>query len=56
MASSGILNSKEFNYLINKEVPQDVFITKIDSSDIIDIVEDGSFLLNKLVTSTLFKR
>jgi glutamate racemase len=50
MASNGILNSKEFNYLINKEVPQDVFITKIDSSDIIDIVEDGSFLLDKIRT------
>jgi glutamate racemase len=50
MASSGILNSKEFNYLINKEVPQEVFITKIDSSDIIDLVEDGSFLFDKIRT------
>ena len=44
MASTGILNSNEFNYLINREVPQNIFITKIDSSDIIDLVENGFFL------------
>lgn len=47
MASKGILNSKEFDYLIKKEVPQEIFVTKIDSSDIIELVEDGSFLFDK---------
>jgi glutamate racemase len=50
MASTGILNSKEFNYLINREVPQNIFITKIDSSDIIDLVENGSFLSDRTNT------
>jgi len=43
MGTEGLLNSKEFNYLINREIPQDIFITKIDSTDIIDIIENGSF-------------
>ena len=47
MASSGVLHSKEFDYLVKREVPQDIFITKIDSSGIIDLVENGSFLSNR---------
>lgn len=47
MGSSGLLNSREFNNLINREMPQDIFITKIDSSEIIDIIENGSFLFDK---------
>jgi glutamate racemase len=47
MASSGVLHSKEFDYLLKREVPQDIFITKIDSSGIIDLVENGSFLSNR---------
>jgi len=56
MASSGILNSKEFNYLIKKEIPQNVFITKIDSSDIIDIVENGSFLSDRSNTFKIIQK
>ncbi len=40
MGSTGLLNSKEFNYLLKREIPQHIFITKIDSSDLIDIVEN----------------
>jgi len=47
MGSNGLLNSREFNFLVNREIPQDIFITKIDSSDIIEIIENGSFLLDK---------
>ncbi len=47
MASSGVLHSKEFDYLINREVPQNIFITKVDSSGIIDLVENGSFLSDR---------
>lgn len=47
MASTGLLNSKEFNYLVKREIPQHIFITKIDSSDIIDMVENGSFLSDR---------
>jgi glutamate racemase len=50
MASSGVLQSKEFDYLINREVPQDIFVTKVDSSDIIDVVENGSFLSDRNLT------
>jgi glutamate racemase len=47
MASHGTLESKEFAYLIKKEVPQKIFIEKIDSSDIINLVEDGTFLFDQ---------
>jgi len=50
MGTEGLLNSKEFNYLINREIPQDIFITKIDSTDIIDIIENGSFLIHQMHT------
>ena len=47
MGSTGLLNSKEFNYLLKREIPQHIFITKIDSSDLIDLVENGSFLSDR---------
>lgn len=47
MASRGTLESKEFAYIIKKEVPQQIFIEKIDSSDIINLVEDGTFLFDQ---------
>lgn len=56
MATSGTLNSKEFKYLINKQIPQQIFITSIDSSEIIDLVENGSFLFNKEITYNTIKR
>ena len=56
MASTGMLKSKEFDYLIKKEIPQDVFITKIDSSDIIELVENGTFLWNKPITYEMIEK
>jgi glutamate racemase len=56
MGTEGLLNSKEFNYLINKEVPQDIFITKIDSTDIIDIIENGSFLVQEKQTMKIIQK
>ncbi len=56
MASKGILHSKEFDYLINKEIPQQIFVTKIDSSDIIDLVENGSFLFDKNNSYNIIKK
>ncbi len=50
MASRGTLESKEFNYLIKKEVPQQIFVEKIDSSEIIKLVEDGTFLFDNKLT------
>lgn len=47
MASRGTLESKEFSFIIRKEVPQHVFIEKIDSSEIIKLVEDGTFLFDQ---------
>ena len=46
MTSRGTLKSKEFAYLIKKEVPQHIFIEAIDSSEIINLVEDGTFLFD----------
>jgi glutamate racemase len=50
MASKGTLDSKEFNYLIKKEIPQQIFVDKVDSSEIINLVESGSFLFDKKFT------
>lgn len=50
MGSEGLLKSREFNYLIKKEIPQEIFVTKIDSSDIIEIIENGTFLLDNTNT------
>lgn len=50
MASRGTLVSKEFNYIVKKEVPQQIFVEKIDSSDIIDLVEEGKFLFDQKLT------
>ena len=47
MASKGTLDSKEFNYLIKKEIPQQIFVDKVDSSEIINLVESGSFLFDQ---------
>ena len=47
MASKGTLDSKEFNYLIKKEIPQQIFVDKVDSSEIINLVESGLFLFDQ---------
>jgi glutamate racemase len=50
MASKGTLDSKEFNYLIKKEIPQQIFVDKVDSSEIINLVESGLFLFDQKFT------
>jgi glutamate racemase len=50
MASKGTLDSKVFNYLIKKEIPQQIFVDKVDSSEIINLVESGSFLFDQKFT------
>lgn len=50
MASRGTLISKEFSYLIKKEVPQQIFVEKIDSSEIINLIEEGTFLFDQKLT------
>ncbi|WP_458744902.1 glutamate racemase [Candidatus Nitrosocosmicus sp. T] len=50
MASKGTLHSKEFNYLIKKEIPQQIFVDKVDSSEIINLVESGLFLFDQKFT------
>jgi glutamate racemase len=50
MGSTGLLNSKEFDYLLKRDIPQHIFITKIDSSVLIDLVESGSFLSDRNYT------
>lgn len=55
MASRGTLMSKEFDYLIRKEVPQHIFVEKIDSSEIINLVEEGTFLFDHKLSSQKIK-
>lgn len=54
--SKGTLESKEFRYLVNKEIPQQIFITPIDASAIIELVENGSFLFEKKYTYNTIKK
>lgn len=56
MASRGTLMSKEFDYLIRKEVPQHIFVEKIDSSEIINLVEEGTFLFDHKLTHQKIKK
>jgi glutamate racemase len=56
MASKGTLNSKEFDYMVKKEIPQEIFVTKIDSTDIIDLVERGAFVTEKSYTFKTLKK
>ncbi len=56
MASRGTLNSKEFDYMIKKGIPQEIFVTKIDSTDIIDLVERAAFVTEKSYTLKTLKK
>lgn len=43
MATSATISSTQLDLLINKEIPQNIFITKFNASSIIDIIENGLY-------------
>jgi glutamate racemase len=44
LGTKGTIQSKELDEQIKSEVPQDIFVTKFDASELIEIVEKGLFL------------
>jgi glutamate racemase len=44
LGTRGTIKSKELDEQIKLDVPQDIFVTKFDASDLIEIVEKGFFL------------
>lgn len=50
MTTGGALKSKELEALIRKEVPQNVFITRINATAAVQLVESGTFLTNEKQT------
>jgi glutamate racemase len=50
MATAGALKSNELESLIRKEVPQNIFITKINASAVIQLIENGTYLTNEKLT------
>jgi glutamate racemase len=56
MTTGGTLQSKELEYLIRKEIPQNIFITRINASAAVQLVENGVYLTNeKLTFNTLLQ-
>ena len=47
MATESSINSKELDKLIKSEIPQDIFVSKYNSSSLIPLIEDGTFLRNR---------
>jgi glutamate racemase len=44
LGTKGTIQSKELDEQIKSEVPQDIFVTKFDASELIEIIEKGLFL------------
>jgi glutamate racemase len=44
LGTQGTIQSKELDEQIKSEVPQDIFVTKFDASELIEIIEKGLFL------------
>jgi glutamate racemase len=50
------IESKQLDEQIKSEVPQDIFVTKFDASEIIQIIEKGIFLQDNNYTSDCLSR
>ena len=50
MTTGGALQSNELESLIRKEVPQNIFITRINASAAVQLVENGTYLTNEKMT------
>ena len=50
MTTGGALQSNELESLIRKEVPQNIFITRINASAAVQLVENGTYLTNEKLT------
>jgi glutamate racemase len=56
LGTRGTIMSKELDEQIKLEVPQDIFVTKFDASELIEIVEKGLFLKDEDYTIKTISR
>jgi glutamate racemase len=49
MAVEETIRSKELEDQIKKEVPQDILITRFNASPIINLIENGTYIINELI-------
>ena len=56
IGTKGTIESKQLDEQIKSEVPQDIFVTKFDASEIIQIIEKGIFLQDNNYTSDCLSR
>ena len=56
LGTKGTIRSRELDEQIKIEVPQDIFVTKFDASEIIEIVEKGLFLKDDDYTFRIISR
>lgn len=56
LGTKGTIRSRELDEQIKIEVPQDIFVTKFDASEIIEIVEKGLFLKDDDCTFRIISR
>lgn len=56
LGTSSIIKSRQLDELIRSQVPQDIFVSLFDASQIIEIIEKGIFLKNKQLTITTISR
>jgi len=56
LGTRGTIRSRELDEQIKLQVPQDIFVTKFDASELIDIVEKGLFLKDEDYTTKTISR
>ena len=56
LGTSSTIKSRHLDELIRSQVPQDIFVSRFDASQIIEIIEDGTFLKNKEITLSTISR
>lgn len=56
LGTSSIIKSRQLDELIRSQVPQDIFVSLFDASQIIEIIEKGIFFKNKQLTITTISR
>jgi glutamate racemase len=50
MATEGTMSSQELAALIRKEIAQDIHVTKFNASPIIELIENGIYIMNERKT------
>jgi glutamate racemase len=56
MATRGTIMSKGLEEQIRREIPQDILVTKVNASPIIELVENGTYITNERRTYDIISR